>query len=144
MANCSNNTNAGFLLADITRRMRAQFQQRLEGTNLTLAQAKALMYLSRNQGVKQKELADTLDIAPMTLAKQLDQLADSGLIERQPDPQDRRAHRVYLTDASKPVMTMIEAESKRLRADMMQDLSEQEIEQFIRALSLIRDRLLSL
>lgn len=144
MANSMPQSNTGFLLADITRRMRGEFQRRLEGTNLTLAQAKALMYLSRQEGLQQKALADMLEIQPMTMAKLLDQLQQSGLIERRRDPNDRRAHHVYLTAEAAPVLTRIEEVTTGLRADMLQDLSDREKDQFIQALTLIRDRLMTL
>ncbi|QJR80359.1 MarR family transcriptional regulator [Alteromonas pelagimontana] len=136
--------NPGFLLGDIIRRMRGVFNQRLEGTDLTLAQAKSLLHISRNQGVKQRELADALDIQPMTLAKQLDQLAERGLIVRNPDPNDRRVHLINLTDAAQPVLANIQTVIMQLRKDMTQDLTEAEIAEFNRALVLIRERLLTL
>src|SRR4051812_9261819 len=92
----------GFLLADVSRLMRRAFQQRLEGSSLTLAQARALIYVSRHEGVRQIDLADLLEIQPITLARLIDQLAAAGLVERRPDPTDRRAYQVFLTSAAAP------------------------------------------
>jgi len=76
----------GFLIGDVQRLMRRQFQQQLEGSCLTLAQARALVHIARSEGIRQVELADGLDIQPITLARQLDQLAENGLVERRSDP----------------------------------------------------------
>ena len=72
----------GFLLADVFRLLRQNFQRRLEGSSLTLAQARALVYLSRHEGVRQVDLAEMLEVQPITLARLIDQLADAGLVER--------------------------------------------------------------
>ena len=95
--------NLGFLLADVSRLMRRAFQQRLEGSSLTLAQARALIYVSRNEGVRQVDLADLLEVQPITLARLIDQLAGDGLVERRSDPADRRAYHIFLTPAAAPL-----------------------------------------
>jgi DNA-binding MarR family transcriptional regulator len=98
----------GFLLADVGRLMRQAFQKNLEGEIcLTLAQARALVYLSRQEGIRQVELADMLEVQPMTLARLIDQLVKHGLVERRPDPADRRAYRLYVTPDAAPHMAAI-------------------------------------
>ena len=69
----------GFLLADVSRLMRRAFQQRLEGSSLTLAQARALVYVGRHEDVRQVDLADMLEVQPITLARLIDQLANIWL-----------------------------------------------------------------
>ena len=69
-------TTLGFLLADVSRLMRKAFRQRLEDSALTLAQARTLVYISRHQGIRQVELAELLEIQPITLARLIDQLLD--------------------------------------------------------------------
>src|SRR5688572_24630980 len=81
----------GFLLTDslrLTRRIAARY---FEEYNMTLAQARALLGVFRWQGIRQVDLADFMEIQPISLARLLDQLAEAGLIERRPDPKDRRA-----------------------------------------------------
>lgn len=97
----------GFLVADINRLMRRAFRQRLAMSDLTLAQSRALVYVSRHQGVRQVELAELLDIAPISLARLVDQLAELGLVERRSDPTDRRAHRIHLMPAATPHLEAI-------------------------------------
>ncbi|MEJ2043092.1 MAG: MarR family transcriptional regulator [Reinekea sp.] len=134
----------GFLITDIHRQMRRVYAHRAEESDLTPAQAKALLIIAKRQGVKQKELADILEIQPMTMVKQLDQLAEQGLIIRVPDPNDRRAHLIHLTEDAGPYIKRVKKIINTLHKDMLQDLDEHESEQFFRLLNQIRDRLLTL
>ena len=52
----------GFLMADVSRLMRQSFQKRMEGSSLTMAQARALFYVSRHEGVRQVDLAELLEV----------------------------------------------------------------------------------
>jgi DNA-binding MarR family transcriptional regulator len=98
----------GFLLADVFRLMRRAFQQRLEDGALTPAQGRALVYISRHEGIRQVDLAKLLEVQPITLARLVDQLAESGVVERRPDPADRRAYQVFLTPAAASHLATIE------------------------------------
>lgn len=89
----------GFLLSDVSRLMRRAFQSRLRDTDLTLAQARTLVHLSRREGLRQVELADLLEIQPINLARLIDQLTAKELVERRADPTDRRAYRLFLHPA---------------------------------------------
>jgi MarR family transcriptional regulator for hemolysin len=66
-----------------------------------------LARLDRFEGLKQAELADMLDLQPISLTRLLDGLSDNGLIERRPDPEDRRAKRLYLTAAARPLLEQL-------------------------------------
>ncbi|HUW51760.1 MAG TPA: MarR family transcriptional regulator [Sulfuricella sp.] len=133
----------GFLLADVSRLMRRAFQQQLEGSSLTLAQARALIYVSRHEGVRQVELAELLEVQPITLARLIDQLAEVGLVERRPDPGDRRAYQVFLTPAAAPHLAAIKQVVAAIRADALRDLDEQQSAIVFFALSKMRDNLAS-
>ena len=87
----------GFLLNDVTRLLRRNFNRRAQGLGLSQAQWRALAYLARREGVNQVTLADSLEVQPITLARLIDRLQDAGLVARRPDPDDRRAVRLYLT-----------------------------------------------
>jgi DNA-binding MarR family transcriptional regulator len=87
----------GFLVADIARLLRERFNDTAQSLGLTLAQGRALLHLARNEGVSQVALAQTLEIAPITLLRQIDRLEEAGLVTRRPNPSDRRAQQLYLT-----------------------------------------------
>jgi len=133
----------GFMLADVARLMRRDFKQRLKDSCLTHAQARVLVHTSRNEGIRQIELAEMLEVQPITLARLLDQLAEVGLIERRPDPKDRRAHHVYVTDAAAPHLAAIERVAKTIHKAAMRDLTEKQAASALAALRKIRDNLAS-
>lgn len=136
----------GFLLTDITRLMRHTFQQRLQKSApaFTLAQAKALVYVSRNQGVRQVELAELLEVQPITLARLLDQLVEAGVVERRPDPNDRRAYQIHLTPLAAPHLEVVERVGASIRADLLRGLDKQQASAALHALQTMRDNLISL
>ncbi|WP_438863253.1 MarR family winged helix-turn-helix transcriptional regulator [Neptunicella sp.] len=137
----SQEQSLGFLIADISRLMRRAFQRRLEGSQLTLAQARALIYVSRNEGVRQVELAESLELQPMTLARLIDQLAEEGFVERRPDPRDRRAHLIFLTPAATPQLEEIKRVGLEVKELALSDLDQQQTEQFLHALAQVREQL---
>src|SRR3569832_207181 len=91
-----------FLLSDVARMMRTYADQEARQFGMTRAQWAVLFRLERSEGLKQSELADLLDVQPITLTRLIDRLCDNGLIERRADAEDRRAKRLYLTKAAKP------------------------------------------
>ena len=131
----------GFLIGDVQRLMRRQFQQQLEGCCLTLAQARALVHIARSEGIRQVELADGLDIQPITLARQLDQLAENGLVERRSDPTDRRAYQLYLTEAAAPYLAMIKQASDVVHQRAIGELGEEATDALCRSLKILRANL---
>lgn len=139
----SEQDSLGFMLADLSRMMRQAFQRRLEGSSITLAQARALVYLARHQGIRQIDLAKLLEVQPITLARLIDQLAEAGLVERHADAADRRAYRMYLTDAATPHLTAIREVGAAIQADVLRDLDKQEAAAVLGALGKMRRNLAS-
>ena len=131
----------GFLLADVTRLMRRAFTSELEGTQLTLAQAKTLLRLRRCEGARQVELAEYLEIRPITLTRLVDQLQAEGLVERRADPQDRRAFQLYLTEAAQPVVEQIVAAVTRLQIRALEGVTPDAVAGFSAVLESKRENL---
>lgn len=124
----------GFLLADVSRLMRRAYQQRIQDSSLTLAQARALIYVHRNEGIRQVALAEILEVQPITLARLIDQLESAGLVERRADPGDRRAYHLYLRPAANAQLAAIEKVAGEIRADALRGLSQSEADRVIAAL----------
>ena len=103
----------GFLLADVSRMMRRAFNKHLEGSSLTLAQARALVYAARHEGIRQSHLAEMLEILPITLTRLIDQLVEDGFVERRPDPNDRRAHQIFITKQAPPTLNSIKQTDRK-------------------------------
>jgi DNA-binding MarR family transcriptional regulator len=131
----------GFLVNDISRLMRRAFQQKLEGSDLTLAQARALIYGSRHERERQVDLAELLEIQPITLARLIDQLAEAGLVERRAHPDDRRAYRLYLTAAAAPRLTAVRQVAASVKAHAFAGLDKQQIASLAAALQKMHDNL---
>mgnify|MGYP002622303700 CR=1 FL=1 len=94
--------STGFLLRDNSRFMKAAFNERVSG--LTQAQWGALAHLSCHQGLNQVGLADLLEVQPITVARLIDKLVALGVVERRPDPNDRRAQQLFLTNKAQPLL----------------------------------------
>lgn len=135
--------SVGFLLADASRLMRRAFERQITGSSLTLSQARALAHVARNEGCRQVELADQLEVKPITLARLLDQLEQAGLVERRPDPDDRRAYRLYLREQAGAALDDIRAAGAAILADALKGFSEAEADALGKALRRMRENLSS-
>ena len=109
----------GFVLVDVARLLRRRFEKALEsaGLGLTVAEARTLAFVSRRPGLRQSTLADELSVEPMTLVGFLDRLEAAGLVERIPDPADRRAKLIRLTPSAANIVRRIRAIGKQVREE---------------------------
>src|SRR3546814_13038985 len=82
----------------MTRLLRRSFEERTRVSGITGAQWRLLFTESRNEGQNQGATAELLEVEPITLCRMIDRMEDAGMVERRPDPNDRRAWRLYLTD----------------------------------------------
>src|SRR5271166_1960404 len=98
------NREFGFILNDVARMLRTYADYKASHFGITRAQWVVLVRLDRFEGLKQSELAEMLDLQPISLTRLLDRLSDSGLIERRADPNDRRAKLLFLTPAARPLL----------------------------------------
>jgi MarR family transcriptional regulator for hemolysin len=132
----------GFLVHDVARLFARRFNQRaLLFLGLTRAQCKVLGYLARNEGINQAGLADLLEIKPMTLVRQIDRMEEDGWIKRRPDPGDRRARRLVLTEKARPILARILELSTEVRDEAFAGLSEAEGRHLIRLLGRVHGNL---
>lgn len=136
----------GFLLKDVSRLSSKNFERHMAAAalGLTIEQCKVLIYLQRNQGINQKRLAYLTDTDPMTLVRTLDRMEQDGWIERQPDPQDRRARRLYLKPAAAPVLKQIWIIADRSRGESLAGLDDADRERLLDLMSRIHGNLAAL
>lgn len=132
----------GFLLNDVARLIRRRFDERARAVGATRAQWKTLFVLSRNEGLNQGALADRLEVEPITLCRMIDRLEEAGLVERRRDPNDRRAWRIFLTDAARPKIAKLQALANDMFEDILIGISPDERDQFAHTLNTLRDNLL--
>ena len=133
----------GLIVADLARLMKRRFYDTLGENQLTMAQSRALIFVSHNEGVRQVDLAVLLEVKPITLARLIDQLTEEGLVERRQDPNDRRAFRIHLTPQAQPYLDEIWAVGRRVRERALRGLSKRDAEAATRTLLQIRENLLS-
>ncbi|MEQ9464470.1 MAG: MarR family transcriptional regulator [Haliea sp.] len=116
-----------FELHTAARLLRRNYDRRARAHGLTRSKWQVLWSLSREQGAKQAELAERLDVAPISLTRQLDILEQEGLIERRRDEQDRRCFRIYLTEAAQPALSTLRHLAELTRAEALAGLDHDEI-----------------
>jgi len=116
----------GFLLNDAARLMRKDFERRTRSVGLTRAQWQTLFHLARNEGCNQVTLADLLEVEPITLARVVDKLEACGLVERRPDPSDRRARLLFLGERAHPLLEQLRALGAETREIALAGISEDE------------------
>ena len=132
-----------FIIMDVARLLKTYADQRARQFGISRAQWAVLIRIDRNEGLKQSELADMLDLQPITLTRLLDRLAGNGLIERRADPNDRRANRLYLKPAAKPLLDRLTDLGSDMMEIVLDGLSQNAIERTLKELGLVKDNLRS-
>lgn len=118
-----------FAVARVTRRWRKLLDERLKELGVTQARWTTMVYLEKGgEGLTQRELARLMTIENPTLVRLLDSLEEQGLVERRPCENDRRARRLFLTDAGRSFMAELNERAVALREEMLEGVSDQEIE----------------
>jgi DNA-binding MarR family transcriptional regulator len=131
----------GFLLSDTARVLRQRFDERARQHGATRAQWKALIGISRHEGINQGGLAEWLEVEPITLCRMVDRMEDAGLVERRRDPKDRRAWQLFLTDRAHPILEQLRATAEELTAQALNGIPESEVAGMSRLLDRIRGNL---
>jgi MarR family transcriptional regulator for hemolysin len=137
----SKNREFAFILNDVARLLRTYADYRAAQFGMTRAQWAVLVRLDLYEGLNQSELADMLDLQPITLTRLLDKLCDSGLNERRPDPDDRRAKRLFLTRAARPLLLQLASLGEETMANVLEGVASETVEQMVSQLEVVRDNL---
>lgn len=130
--------NVGFLLHDVSRRLRMRFDRRAQDMGLTRAQWRVLVHLAPRQGLNQSALAEILELDNVTLSRHVDRLEATGWLERRPDPEDRRAWCLYLTAKAKPTLERMEALATLTQSEALAGIEESAIRQLLDTLGAIK------
>jgi DNA-binding MarR family transcriptional regulator len=128
-----------FEIGETAHALRKAFDRRASALGVTRAQWKVLFRLTRSPGLRQVELADILDIEPITLTRILDRLEEAGLVERQRDPEDRRAWRLQVTDKAKPLVERLKLLGSELVGEAFADIDRSELDQVRGVLARVRE-----
>ena len=131
----------GFLTYEISYLIRKRFNKEVENLGFTHSQWRALVHLSENENCRQVDLAEILEVKPITLAKQIDLLEASGLVMRKKDKEDRRAYRLALTAKAKPVMNKLCEIASSVEKQVLNGLTVAEEASLIQLLEAIKNNM---
>jgi MarR family transcriptional regulator for hemolysin len=141
MTHRTKNREMLFMISDVGRLLRTYADQKARRFGHTRAQWAVLLRLERREGLKQSDLAEDLDVQPITLTRLVDRLCESGLIERRADPNDRRAKLLYLTPAARPLLDRISQQVEDIANTVLAGLDSNAIESVLSKLGLARENL---
>lgn len=123
-----------FLLHDVARLLRVDADKRARSHGMTRAQWGILIWLARQPGITQKELSELLEVEPITVARLIDRLQNRGMVERRPDPRDRRIWRLHLLPPAHAVMDEIGAQRAEMTRILAQGIHPETLDNVIEAL----------
>jgi MarR family transcriptional regulator for hemolysin len=115
-----------FELSDVARAMRTFVDQCARSHGMTRAQWAVLIRLERQEGMTQAEIADSLEIQPISLVRLVDRLCEQRLVERRPHERDRRANRLYLTDKGRSTLGRLVPLGREVSGDVLASFSDRE------------------
>ena len=138
---CAVDTNFALEIAETAQALRRAFDRRAAGLGVTRAQWRVLARLARKDGQRQVELADALDVEPITLCRMVDRLSEGGLVERRPDELDRRAWRIHLTTKAGPLIEELSALADGFHDDITAGIAPAEQAEVRRILEQMRSNI---
>jgi DNA-binding MarR family transcriptional regulator len=132
-----------FLIHDVSRLRRVMFDRIVRNLGTSRSQWWVLAFLSRDDGSAQTNLADELDVGKVALGGLIDRLEEAGMVERRPDPIDRRVKRVFLTRDGRKLVSQNKQLDKRVNETTLQGVSEADFEITMRTLDKMKANLLA-
>lgn len=128
-------------IAETSHALRRAFDRRAAELGITRAQWRVLAHLDHQPGQRQVDLAERMDIEPISLCRIVDKLEEAALVERRRDPGDRRAWQLYLRDSAAPLVQKLHAVAEAFSADIFGNLDPGELEQTKTLLATIRNNI---
>lgn len=131
-----------FRLADVSRLFRKRFDSAARDIGITGPQWRVLFVVRRSPGINQGQLADQMDVEPITTCRMIDRLEAAALIERRRDPGDRRAWQLFVTPDAMALIAQAEVVADSVAGTATIGLDEAEQAQLVALLGRLRDNLL--
>ena len=127
-------------IVTLARLIRTEADKRARLHGMTRAQWTILINLERQPGLLQKELAELLEVEPITVARLVDRLEARHMVERRGDPTDRRCWRLHLTDESRPLMAEIDRQLSDLANIAMDGIEPDQLAALLPSLTRMREQ----
>jgi MarR family transcriptional regulator, transcriptional regulator for hemolysin len=131
-------------LVESSRLLRNYIDHRSKERGTTRAQWIVLFRLRQNEGLSQVDLADVLELQPISLVRLLDRLVEHGLLERRHDPKDRRANRLFLTAKGKKLVDDLDSLRDAIATDVFHDVSNNAVQTTLETLREAKERIKAL
>ena len=125
------NRSFGFVLHETARLLSKRFDQRSKALGLSRAQCQVLAFLVYHEGINQAGLAELLELEPISLARLLDRMEQAGWVQRRPDPLDRRAWKLFITDKAKPLFAQMIAIGREVRAEALNGFTAEDADRLM-------------
>ncbi len=116
----------GNLVHEIDRLVKKRFDRFAETTGMSRAQWQVLARVAKRQGVNQATLADLVGVEPISICRMVDRLEAMNLVERRPDPGDRRARLIHVTEAANPALERVKASAQALFEEALSGITPEE------------------
>ena len=139
MVRGSVDANFLFTLGELQRLLRAYADKEAARFGITRAQWAVLAKVERSEGMKQTELAELLEMQPITLTRLIDKLCDAGWIERRSDAADRRVNRLYLRKAGRALLGKMSGLKSELTATALDGINPADAHRLLNQLEQIKE-----
>jgi len=127
-------------LVESSRILRNYIDHRAKERGTTRAQWIVLFRLREQEGLSQVDLAEVLELQPISLVRLLDRLVEQGLLERRHDPKDRRANQLFLTEAGRHLVDELDSLRDAIAIDVLRDIPDEAIAASLATLRGIKER----
>ena len=128
-------------LVESSRLLRNYIDHRAKERGTTRAQWIVLFRLRQQEGLSQVDLAEVLELQPISLVRLLDRLVEHGLLERRHDPKDRRTNRLFLTERGRQLVDDLDSLREAIATDVLAKVSEEAIKTSLATLCELKDRI---
>lgn len=136
----------GFLVHDVSRIRKKVVDEAVKPLGITRSQFWALVNIARysKEGIAQTELAKLMSVGKVSLGGLIDRMESSGLLERLPDPVDRRAKKVFMTDKGEELLHEIQAIALVINRKIMKGITDEQGKMLDSMLKIMKHNLLQM
>ncbi|WP_407177543.1 MarR family winged helix-turn-helix transcriptional regulator [Bradyrhizobium sp. STM 3562] len=128
-----------FTLGELYRLIRTHADKEARRFGITRAQWAVLAKVERSEGMKQSELAELLEMQPITLTRLIDKLCEQGWIERRSDATDRRVNRLYLRKAGRQLLGKMSGLRSELTATALEGINPADAHRLLAQLEQVKE-----
>lgn len=134
-----NQLSLGKLISCIYRYTQTYLSKELMEYGIGSGQFSFLLFLYREEGVTQDQIARALHVDKATATRALNKLEKEGYIRRKRDSVDKRRYNIYVTDAGRKMYPVLKDISSRWTKILLKDFSENEKDQLFEMISRVME-----